>query len=912
MSSVRVLLAVVTVLSLLSACPKTEEKPPPPPELDPLVHPASPKWEEQIIYFVMTDRFANGDPSNDDQDAGEYDPSTNAKYSGGDLQGVIDQLDYIQGLGATAVWVTPPVANLWWDPLQQFGGSHGYWARDLSKVDEHLGTLATYQTLARELHKRGMYLIQDIVPNHMGNYFTWQPEYPAACLPTTTQNTCAVGPAISGCDVTMNFVRNTGAVPTSAPTQAPFDQVDATNAAQRDAAIYHWTPAIADYTSACQEWNFEISDLDDLNTENPVVRQALRESYAYWIREVGVDAFRVDTAKFVPHDFWNDFFWSTDTNAPGIMNVAKAYNRDHFLAFGEVLESPAPLSEGDALESKVVAYLGTTAKPELNSVLGFPLYTEFDRVLAGGQPTAYLGYRLERLMDPSVYPNPHVIPNFLDNHDVRRFLSITSGTGEDLLLGLSVLFTVPGIPVVYYGTEQGFTEPRAAMFEKGWKSGGADHYGTTSAIYQRIKKLSDLRKQSPAMMRGAVQVLTDNAAGAGPLGYLRVDGTEKILVLVNTSKKKALFANLDTTLAAGTVLEVLHTERSAPTPLVGPDGRVTVVLPSKAVLIARGSSEVVAPPPPAAALAVTTPIAGQTFTTDTTFSGTVSPATTAVKMVLDGNSEEATDVTVAGDGTWSVLAKISEFPTGRYPHDVAFWAPDAGVATSPQRFTSDVVFAGQTYDYADAVGDDTGPDGGYAYPLDATFHHEMDITAVKLEVGATTMRLNLTMKDFSTVWNPANGFDHVYFNVFFSLPGQSGETVMPKLNGSVPAGFSWSYQQFTGGFNNELHTSAGATADKYGAPAIAPQSKGDANTKTVTFTYDRRDFGLSDWSGVGLYVTTWDFDGIGARFRPLCTTASQWEMGGGGASDAGTPCDGPGLLSDDPKVMDDFGPIAIP
>src|SRR5262249_20745398 len=99
----------------------------------PVLNVASPVWEEQVIYLVMTDRFANGDKTNDDKHMGEFDPTdvNGSKYSGGDLQGIIDHLDYIQGLGATAIWITPPVANMWWDPLQQSGGYHGYWARDL-------------------------------------------------------------------------------------------------------------------------------------------------------------------------------------------------------------------------------------------------------------------------------------------------------------------------------------------------------------------------------------------------------------------------------------------------------------------------------------------------------------------------------------------------------------------------------------------------------------------------------------------------------------------------------------------------------------------------------------------------------------------------------------------------------------
>ncbi|RPH66576.1 MAG: alpha-amylase, partial [Myxococcaceae bacterium] len=429
-----------------------------------LLHVASPTWEEQVVYFVMIDRFANGNPSNDNQNRSEFDPTDGDKYSGGDLQGIIDKLDYIQGLGATAVWITPPVANMWWDPLQQSGGYHGYWARHLKKVDEHVGTLETYKALSDALHRRGMYLIQDVVPNHMGNFFTYSSYDPA--------------------DPSQNVVMNTQAVPTPKPEQAPFDQNDPRDPVQRDGGVYHWTPVITDYFDANQELNYQVSDLDDLDSENARVRTALRDSYGYWIKEVGVDAFRVDTAKYVPHDYWHDFFWSTDTDAPGMMAVARATGRERFFAFGEVFENSDPLS--DTADEKVSSYLGTTATPELPALLAYPLYSEINRVFTGGQPTSYLTYRLGRFMDPALYPNPYASPTFLDNHDNQRFLAL--GSRRAMIQALAFLFTIPGIPVIYYGTEQDFIETRAAMFAGGWMANGDSYLPGDRYLY--LKRLA--------------------------------------------------------------------------------------------------------------------------------------------------------------------------------------------------------------------------------------------------------------------------------------------------------------------------------------------------------------------------------------------------------------------------------------
>lgn len=849
------------------------------------LHVASPAWEDQVIYFVMTDRFSNGDPRNDDQGRGEYDPSVEGKYSGGDLQGIIDRLDYIQGLGATAIWITPPVAAMWWDPLQQYGGYHGYWARHLEKVDEHLGTLDTYQALSRELHRRGMYLIQDVVPNHMGNFFTYCSD------PSGTG--CAPG-SYDSTDVTKNFVMNVDAVPSPKPEQAPFDQDDARDPAQRAAAIYHWTPAISDYNDPNQELNYQISDLDDLNSENPVVRAALRSSYGYWIREVGVDGFRVDTAKFVPHDFWNDFFQSTDPAAPGMHAAAKATGRDRFFAFGEVYEVSDPMAA--TAEAKLSSYLGTPAAPELPAVLQFPLFADIGRVFAGGQPTAYLGYRLGKFMDPSIFPNPWATPTFIDNHDVRRFLAV--GTEAGLAQALAFLFTVPGVPVVYYGTEQRFTETRAAMFKGGYLSGGVDHFDAGAAYYQKIKKLSALRRSSPVFTRGALDVLYDSAAGAGPLAYRRTHEGQTALVVMNTAGEKVLVSELDTGLPAGSVLEVLHSEQSPPAPVVGPGGRLTLLLPPRAVVIARATGQVVAPPPPETTITVTTPVEGQTFTQDVTIFGTVSPPGTGLQMVVDGYLDRASPVTVAADGTWSVVLPISAFPDGVEQHAVAFYASRPRISTPRFHFTSDVTFQGQLVHVDDPVGDDKGPSGTYTYPLNGTFGHQMDITGVTAEVGPTTLNLKITMAEMTTVWNPPNGFDHVAFNVYFELPGQAGVSVMPKLQASTPTGFTWRFDQFTAGWDNYMYSSEGATATSYGTPITAAGVKASASSRTVIFTYDRNALGLASWSGVRIYVATWDYDGITSSFRPLGPVAGEYSMGGGAPTD--------------PLIMDDVPPITLP
>ena len=287
------------------------------------LHVPSPDWRDQVIYMVMTDRFDDGNPRNNDQGVGAYDPRRGDKVNGGDFDGLRRRLDYLQALGATAVWVTPPVRNQWHDPMLGYWGYHGYWAQHFKQVDPHLGSLGDYRRLSDALHRRGMYLVQDIVVNHTGNHF----EY---------------GPRWSPKDPARDYVPNPRSRPAAAPTQSPFDLNDPRKPAHRRAAIYHWTPAIRDVTRRDEELDFQTSGLDDLNTENPVVRRALRDSHGWWIREAGVDAFRVDTAYHVPPAFFEDFIHSRDRRVPGIAEVARRTGRRDFRVCGEGFGIDAP------------------------------------------------------------------------------------------------------------------------------------------------------------------------------------------------------------------------------------------------------------------------------------------------------------------------------------------------------------------------------------------------------------------------------------------------------------------------------------------------------------------------------------------------------------------------------------------
>ena len=359
-----------------------------------LLHVESPDWRDQIIYFAMIDRFQDGDKSNNDHGYNLYRPSNEHYYSGGDLQGAIDRVDYIKELGATTLWLTPPNANLWWSSNSKSAGYHGYWARNFKTIDERFGDLETYKNLSSKLHENGLYLIQDVVTNHVGRFFKYDDNYDPQ-------------------DTSQGFKLIDGNLPTSAPTQTPFDQINRLNESDFNANIYHWTPEIRDYNNPTQETTYQLSGLNDLNTSNPKVRSALKDSFGYWIKEVGVDAFRLDTAKFMAPEFLSDFLHSDD----GILKVAESTGRNSFPVFGEIFDTSLPFE--DKAEQKIKRFLGTKDHPILNAVIGFPLYKTVENVFRSGQATSQVSYRINKQFE--IYNDPFMVLNFIDNHDVKRF-----------------------------------------------------------------------------------------------------------------------------------------------------------------------------------------------------------------------------------------------------------------------------------------------------------------------------------------------------------------------------------------------------------------------------------------------------------------------------------------------------------
>ncbi|GAA1277011.1 hypothetical protein GCM10009677_33660 [Sphaerisporangium rubeum] len=505
------------------------------------------------FYFVMTDRFANGDAGNDrggmsgDRLVTGFDPQDKGFYQGGDLAGLISRLDYIKGMGSTAIWLTPSFRNR---AVQGSGndvsaGYHGYWITDFTSIDPHLGTNADMKRLVREAHRKGMKVFFDIITNHTADVVDYR-------------------------EKTYTY-RSKGAYPYVDTSGRPFDDRDFAGGdrfPEVDADSFPYTPEArkgvktpgwlndptmyhnrgnSSFSGGENDEYGDFSGLDDLWTERPEVARGMIDIYRTWVKETGIDGFRIDTAKHVDMGFWQRF-------APALDGYAAKLGNDRFFMFGEVY------SGDPAVTSRY------STRGRLDATLDFP-FQEAARSFAGGTAGAD---RLARLYDgDDRHTKPdggaQSLPTFLGNHDmgrIGRFVTQDRPGAADAellrrdLLAHELMYLTRGQPVVYYGDEQGFTgkggdkDARQTMFASRTASyltddligtdatHARDNYVTTHPVYQGVKALAALRDAHPALADGA-QV--ERLAEGGLYAFSRIGAKERVeyVVAVNNAATAA-------------------------------------------------------------------------------------------------------------------------------------------------------------------------------------------------------------------------------------------------------------------------------------------------------------------------------------------------------------------------------------
>lgn len=504
------------------------------------VHPSPRDWRDQVLYQILIDRF---DDARDDRPLFDAEKTPRSRshapscrFHGGTIKGIIRRLDYIQDLGATTIWITPPLKGRQDDPYS----CHGYGTQDFLAIDPRFGTLADMRELVRSAHARGMYVILDIVINHTGDVWAYKDNADPTYDPAGTRHEfgywrkCGTGGPIEGKPAMDDAIW-----PVELQTPDAFKR----------------RGRIRDFGSAdlSEAVHGDFQNLKDLDLTNPQVLDALIKIYKYWIKTLDLDGFRIDTVKHCDPEPLAIF-----CNA--IREYTQRIGKRNFLIFGEVVD-------GDELLQRYVA--NKTALegiperwPLLSAVLDFPLYFVLEEVIKGFTSVGALRDRYEsfrmRYRDYADASAHYV--TFVDNHDQmsRPYRRFGHGVTDNrqAVLAMGYLMCNLGIPCIYYGTEQGFdgagsddNAVRECMFGGDFGAFGTEghhFFNTEHLIYRGTAKLIAIRNREPALRYGR-QYFRDvsgdgihfgpNTLPGGVIAFSRVLDTDEVLVVINLDDK---------------------------------------------------------------------------------------------------------------------------------------------------------------------------------------------------------------------------------------------------------------------------------------------------------------------------------------------------------------------------------------
>lgn len=438
---------------------------------------------DDVLYLVMPDRFANGDPANDDppKSRGLFDRDKPRSYHGGDLAGIRSKLTYLKDLGVTAIWLNPWYDNTdRYDTQEVYGGQpttgyHGYGAIDFYSVDEHLGTLDELKALVDEAHRMGIKVVQDQVANHTGPYHPWVSDPP---LP--------------------NWFHGT---PESheANTWQTWTLMDR-----------YATPEMRRQT--LDGWFINI--LPDLNQEEPEVSRYLIQNTLWWIGVTGIDGIRQDTWPYVPRSFWKPWMSAIKRQYPAFKVVGELFDAD-----------PAMLA----------SFLNDGTK--VDSLFDFPLYYAVRDVFAKGADMRQLAKAVAR---DHLYPDPSTLVTFLGLHDVERFMGERGANADGLRLAFTFLLTARGLPLIYYGDEiamPGMGDPdNRRDFPGGWTGDPVNAFvhrdSEQARVWNQVQSLARVRRSSAPLRRGRTMTLL---ATEQQYVYARVMPLDSAVVAINRS-----------------------------------------------------------------------------------------------------------------------------------------------------------------------------------------------------------------------------------------------------------------------------------------------------------------------------------------------------------------------------------------
>ncbi|MDF0593558.1 alpha-amylase family glycosyl hydrolase [Methanotrichaceae archaeon M04Ac] len=491
------------------------------------VYPSPSDWRDQFIYHLMVDRFNDGDekrPAYEESLPRDRDDSEGDRWQGGTLKGVSKKMDYIKGLGCTAIWLSPIFRNR--DGENTY---HGYGTQNFLEVDPRFGTVKDLQDLVKKAHKKGIRVILDVVMNHTGDNWAYPGGYPYYYC--------------DGQRFDFGFWRR---------SDTP-EEGDGGSVLPREFENPEWyrrKGEIRNWDAFPETRDGDFLSLKDLDTSNKEVLKALIDVYKHWIAEADIDGYRLDAAKHLEES-------STAIFCNAIREYAQRIGKKNFFLFGEIVGEDSFIDQYIGRNARIP---GTNERfPSLDAALDFPLWGVLEWVIKGFRNPAALRERYARFSD--IYADRgeagRRFVTFVDNHDQigrspkGRFL-FEDPHQDQALLAVGYLLTSQGIPCIYYGTEQGFDGGgdhdkylRECMFGGGWgafKTTGHHFFNPEHPLYRSISRIAEIRKREPALRYGRQyfrEVSGDGRNFGHPidgrctLAYSRVLDDTEILVAMN-------------------------------------------------------------------------------------------------------------------------------------------------------------------------------------------------------------------------------------------------------------------------------------------------------------------------------------------------------------------------------------------
>ncbi|MBI3296548.1 MAG: hypothetical protein HYZ75_00170 [Elusimicrobia bacterium] len=445
-------------------------------------------WRDEILYSVMADRFARSK-----RGFGLGDPKSGTSRHGGDIQGIIEKLDYIKASGVTAIILSPVTMGI---PEAY----HGYAPTQLLAVDPHLGTMADYKKMVAEAHKRGIKVIMDLVMNHTGPIFEYKEgsKFQSQGRKEIGERTELLGPEDL---IDEDFTRR--------------GVIDDWN--NHDQATHGDFPP-----------NYR-----HLDTERPETQEKLIKLANWWIKETDVDGVRLDAIRHMDSGFVIRF-------AREVKHYAASLGKKNFL----MLPENSTGVDGDLVRDMALG---------MDSGYNYPEFRRQQRALHGRAPTRELENSFQTALGALAGTLSRIV-RFIDLHDTYRFLR--QGEPESLLrVAFAFLLFSTGIPLVYYGTEQAFRQytdsmdaegpaapadpqNREDMFAEGEfksESSKGDKFDVESASFKALGRLAQVRKDLAPLRRGKQYIRWSDTWGAGIYAFSRIHAGEEVLVVMNTS-----------------------------------------------------------------------------------------------------------------------------------------------------------------------------------------------------------------------------------------------------------------------------------------------------------------------------------------------------------------------------------------